>query len=220
MALSAQLVAEDLLLLLLDYETGKVGAADSAEAALGAAVLAELAILGAVTIEERTSRWRAPKVSVTGPAPQDRVLADALEVLAEHERADQDLVARLGRGLVETLGDRMADRGVLERRESRLLGMLPRTRWPAADTAHEASVREALTAVLVRGATPDARTGALVALLWALDRAHRVVDRDGSSRREVRRRAQEVSEGAWADSRVRPAIQAAHAALTAATAGG
>ena len=29
----------------------------------------------------------------------------------------------------------MIDRGILERRQSRLLGMLPRTRWPAADSS-------------------------------------------------------------------------------------
>ena len=52
------LIAEDLLLLLLDEESGKVAGSDTAEVALGGAVLAELAILGAVTVEERTSAGR------------------------------------------------------------------------------------------------------------------------------------------------------------------
>ena len=212
------LIAEDLLLLLLDEESGKVTASDSAQVALGGAVLAELAILGAVTVDERTSRWKAPKVRVTGPAPDDRVLADALEVVAEKERSAQDLVQRFGKGLVQTLGDRMADRGVVERRQTRLLGMLPRTRWPAAQSSHEQALRRALTSVLVQGTTPDARTGALVSVLSAIDRAHKVVDHDGLSRREVKKRAKEVAEGAWAATGVRDAIQATNAAVVAAVA--
>jgi hypothetical protein len=212
------LIAEDLLLLLLDEESGKVAASDSAAVALGGAVLAELALLGAVTVDEQTSRWKAPKVRVTGPAPDDRVLADALEVVAEKERSAQDLVQRFGKGLVQTLGDRMADRGILERRQSRLLGMLPRTRWPIADSTHEAAVRQSLTSVLVQGTTPDSRTGVLVAVLSAIDRAHKVVDRDGMSRRDVKQRAKEISEGAWAATGVRDAIKGTNAAVVAAVA--
>jgi hypothetical protein len=214
------LIAEDLLLLLLDDESGRLplGASVNANAALGGAVLAELALLGAVTVDERTSRFRSPKVRVTGTPPEDRVLADALEVVGEKERTAQDLVTRLGKHLVATLGDRLADRGVLERRESRLLGLLPRTRWPAADSSHEAEVRRLLTSVLVQGTTPDGRTGTLVAVLAAVDQVHKVVDHEGMSRREVKRRAAEVAEGAWASTSVRAAITAAHAAVTAAVA--
>ena len=213
------LIAEDLLLLLLDEDSGKVGATDNAEVALGGAVLAELAILGAVTVEERTSRWRAPKVKATGWVPEDRVLVDALDVVGEKERAAQDLVGRLGKGLVTTLADRMAERGLLERHETRLLGMLPRTRWPAADSTHEAEVRRSLAAVLVQGATPDDRTGALVAVLAAIDRAHKVVDHDGMSRRDVKKRAKEVAEGEWAANAIRDAIQATNTAVAAVVAG-
>ena len=219
------LIAEDLLLLLLDEDKGSVSlsVSDSAETALGGAVLAELAIIGAVTVEERTSRWKAPKVTVTGPVPEDRVLADACDVVGEKERSAQDLVDRLGKGLVKTLGDRMADRGILERRQTRLLGLIPRTRWPVVDKSHEEEVRRALTAVLVQGATPDDRTGALVALLAAIDRAHKVVDHDGMSRRDVKKRAKEVADGEWAAKAVRDAVQAAYAAVgavVAATAAG
>jgi hypothetical protein len=218
MAVSPYLIAEDLLLLLLDDDSGKVTGSDTAEVALGGAVLAELATLGAVTVDEQTGRFRSPKVRVTGPAPEDRVLADCLDVVGEKERTAQDLVARLGKGLVKTLGDRLADRGLVERQESRVLGMLPRTRWPAVDTSHEREVRQALTSVLVQGTTPNARTGALVAVLAATDRVHKTVDHEGLSRREVKTRAKEVAEGAWAATAVRNAIRATNAAVTAAIA--
>ena len=212
------LIAEDLLLLLLDEESGKVAASDSAEVALGGAVLAELAILGAVTVGERTSRFRSPKVRVTGPVPGDRVLADAMDLVGAKERTAQDLVVKLGKGQVKTLADRMVDRGILERRQSRMLGMLPRTRWPAADSSREAEVKRSVTSVLVQGTTPDSRTGALVAVLSAIDQTHKVIDHEGMSRREVKKRAKEVAEGAWAATAVRQAIQATNAAVVAAVA--
>jgi hypothetical protein len=207
------LIAEDLLLLLLDDESGKVRGWDGVETALGGAVLAELAILGAVTIGERPSRWRPPLVSASGPAPEDRVLADAWAAVAEKPRAPQDLVERLGKGLVATLGDRLAERGVLERHESRLWGLLPRTRWPEADSSHEREVRRRLDDVLVQYAEPDDRTGALVALLVAIDRVHKIVP--GMSAREVRKRAKEVAAGDWAARGVRDAVVEAHAAVAA-----
>ena len=212
------LIAEDLLLLLLDEESGKVAASAHAEVALGGAVLAELALLGAVTVEERTSRFRSPKVRVTGSVPDDRVLADAMALVGEKERTAQDLVAKLGKGQVNALADRMVDRGILGRRESRLLGMLPRTRWPSADSTHATEVKRSLTSVLVQGTTPDARTGALVAVLSAIDRTHNVVDHQGMSRRDLKKRAKVVAEGLWAATAVRDAIQATNAAVTAAVA--
>uniref|UniRef100_UPI001878ABF9 GOLPH3/VPS74 family protein n=1 Tax=Nocardioides lijunqiniae TaxID=2760832 RepID=UPI001878ABF9 len=214
------LIAEDLLLLLLDDEKGAVRAGTSLPTALGGAVLIELALAGAVAVEDR-GRWRTAQVRVEdGAAPRDPVLVDALATVAEKERSAQDLATRLGKGLQDTLGDRLVSRGVLERREDKVLGVFPRTRWPAADSTHEDGVRRQVAAVLVEGADPDPRTGALVALLHALDQAHTVVDRRGMSAREVRERAQQVSEGAWAATAVRDAIRAAAAEVTAAVGGG
>jgi hypothetical protein len=212
------LIAEDLLLLLLDDESGKVSPSDRAELALGGAVLAELAMSGAVEIDETTSRWRSPKVRVTGQVPLDRVLADAADVVAEKDRHAQDLVARLGKGLVDTLGARLSDQGVLERRQDRMLGVLPRIRWPVADTTRKDALAGQLGSVLVQGTTPDARTGALVAVLVAIDRAHQVVDRGGLSKREVKQRATVVAEGEWAASAVRRAVKATGTAVVAAAA--
>ena len=97
-----------------------------------------------------------------------------------------------------------------------MLGLFPRTRWPARDNSHEQSVRRALTVVLVDGARPDARTGALVALLHAVDRAHKTVPHEGLGSRQVRKRAKQVAEGQWAAKAVKDAI----AATAAASSGG
>jgi hypothetical protein len=209
------LISEDLLLLLLDDENGKLTGTAYPQTVLGGAVLIELAATGAVEIEEKAGVWKAAKVAAASPAPDDDVLRAAYDLVAEKPRTAQDLVDRLGKGLKDQLADRLVERGILERREDKVLGLFPRTRWPAADSTHEEEVRRSLTAALVQGVEPDERTGALVALLSSIDRAHKVVDHDGMSSRDVRERAKEISEGAWAAKAVRDAISAATAAIAA-----
>ncbi|GEP36152.1 hypothetical protein NSZ01_39200 [Nocardioides szechwanensis] len=220
------LIAEDLLLLLLDDTKGTVRASSYLASALGGAVLVELALAEAVELEEKTSAWRSAKVRPTGAAPQDAaphdaaphdpVLTAGLATITEKDRSPQDLVNRLGKGLKETLTDRLVERGLLERREEKVLGVFPRTRWPAADATHEHDVRRQVRAALVEGAQPDPRTGALVALLAAVDQAHRVVDHEGMSSREVKRRAKDIATGDWAAKAVRDAVAATVAAVTTA----
>jgi hypothetical protein len=209
------LISEDLLLLLLDDDNGKLTGTAYPQTALGGALLIELAVTGAVEVEEKTGVWRSAKVRPTTAVPDDDVLRTGYDVVAEKERGAQDLVDRLGKGLKEQLAERLVTRGILERREDRVLGLFPRTRWPAADSTHEQDVRRQLTAALVSGAEPDERTGALIALLSAIDKAHKVVDHDGMSARDVRKRAKQVSEGAWAAKAVRDAISASTAAIAA-----
>lgn len=212
----ATLIAEDLLLLLLDDEKGTLTGSAYPQTALGGAVLIELALGGAATVEEKKGLWRSSTVhAMPGARPEDEVLQAAYDLVAEKERGAQDLVARLGKGLQPHLSERLAARGILERRESRVLGLIPRTRWPAADMSREDEVRRQLTTALVQGVQPDERTAALIALLSALDKAHKVIDHDGLPVREVRRRAKEIAEGAWAAKAVRDAINASIAAMTA-----
>jgi hypothetical protein len=66
---------------------------------------------------------------------------------------------------------------------------------------------------------PRPRTAALVALLAAVDAAPAAVDApDRATRKAVSRRADQISEGAWAAESVRRAVKAAQAAVAASTA--
>jgi hypothetical protein len=210
------LIAEDLLLLLLDDESGK-RQTEHLAIVLGGAVLVELAVEGMVEVVEKKSLWQSAKVwPVEGARPRDPVLTAAWATVGEKERSAQALVEKLGKGLDETLCNRLAERGILERRDDKLLGLFARTRWPARDSSHEDAVRRALTTVLVDGNEPDPRTGALIALLHAVDRAHKTVPHDGVTDRDVKKRAKEVAEGDWAAKAVRDSIAATQAAITAA----
>ena len=215
------LVAEDLLLLLLDDESGALSGTSYADTVLGGAVLTDLALAGAVTVPEKTSVWRSAKVhAVPGVSPEDPLLRDAVATVAAKDRSAQDLVGRLGKGARDRVAQRLVERGILARRDQRLLGFFPRKRWPMVDASHEQEVRRALRAALVEGAEPDEHTGALVGLLAAIDRAHKTVEHEGLASREVRRRAKQIAEGAWAAQAVRDAIRAATAATTAAVTAG
>jgi len=209
------LIAEDLLILLLDDAKGTVSMWGSTDVALGGAVLAELALLGLATVEEKTSIWRGAKVRATGPASADLhpVLVDALATVAEKDRAASTLVTKLGKGLDDRLAAGLAEHRILERRDDKLLGLLPRTTWPAADTSRDHQLRREITVCLVDGRRPDQRTAALIALLWAVDRAHKMVATNHTmTTRQLKKRAKEIAEGNWAAKAVKDALAAAASA--------
>ncbi len=210
------LIAEDLLLLLLDDSSGKLSGTSYLETGIGGAVLVELALGGYVEIVEGSRLWARAKVVPTGTAPpSDPFLREALELVATKQRTAQDLVDRLGKNRRDVLIGRLRDRGILEETDDRVLGLIPRRRWPTVDGTHEEELRHRLADVLLRGAQPEDRTAALVAVLSALDLVHKVVDREGLSARQVKRRAKEIAQGDWAAKAVRDSIAAAQAAVTA-----
>ena len=91
--------------------------------------------------------------------------------------------------LDDKLSMRLADRGILERRHDKVTRVFPHVGWPARDCSHEDAGDARSPIVLVDDAQPDARTGALVALLHAVDRAHETVPHQGASDRDVEKRA-------------------------------
>ncbi|MET0999633.1 MAG: GPP34 family phosphoprotein [Marmoricola sp.] len=210
------LIAEDLLLLLLEDDSGKLTNATYVDVGLGGALLVELALGGAVEVVKGAGLWARAKVVPAGAVPSDPVLVEAMRVVSEKQRTAQDLVARLGKKRRDALLERLEGKGILERREDRAMGLFPRTRWPAVDSSHEADVRRQLGDALVRGVQPAERIAALIALLSALDLAHKVVDREGVPARDVKKRAKTVADGDWAAKAVRDSIVAAQAAVAAA----
>jgi hypothetical protein len=210
------LIAEDLLLLLLDNTKGTVSTWGKTDALLGGAVLAELAVSGLVTVDEHQSIWRTDKVHATesAPADLDPVLADALSEIAAKDRKASTLVTRIGKGLEARLAAGLAERGILERKDGKLLGLFPRTTWPTADSSHEDDVRRTLTACLVDDAQPDERSGALIALLAAIDQAHSAVTAGTTAKKkELEKKAKQIAEGQWAAKAVKDAVDAATAAM-------
>ena len=168
--------------------------------------------------EERVREGRLV-VKDAGPTG-DSVLDEALAALAQKEgKKPQSVVAALGKGKRVRLYERLAAGGLLRPEDRRILGIFPSHRWPAEDAGHEEAVRNGLVAALRQGGTTDARTGALVSLLLALDVVDKVVGPEsvGLSRRELNASAKRIAEQDWAATAVRSAIDSINAAIIAAT---
>ena len=208
------LIAEDLLLLVLDDEKGTL-TSSWVQQALGGAILTELAMAGSVEVVPKSGFTPAKASVVPGRRPEEPILAAAYDSLAAKPIAAKTAVTNLGKGLHEALAARLCDRNILKRRDDKILGIFPRTTWPAADSTHEDGVRRQLTAVLVQGTTPDATTGPLIALLSSIDLAHKVVDTRDVGAGEVKKRAKQIARGDWAAKGVKDAIDEVTAVMTA-----
>ncbi|SOC46201.1 Golgi phosphoprotein 3 (GPP34) [Blastococcus aggregatus] len=216
------LIAEDLLLLLTADDSGKL-AADSTntDAALGGALLAELALTQRVDVAGPGERVREGRVIVRDAGPTgDGTLDDALATVGDKEgKTPQSVVAALGKRAKARLYERLAEAGLLRAEEGRILGIVPTHRWPAVHTGHEAAIRAGLASALRDGSATDGRTRALVSLLVALKAVHTAVTPEsaGLSKRELNASAKRIAEGDWVGRAVRSAIDTDTAALIAAT---
>jgi hypothetical protein len=215
------LIAEDLLLLLTHDESGKsVVGATELEYGLAGALLLELALDERIDVAGPDGPGRKGRIVVVDSSTTgDAVLDEALRRLeAKPGRKPDAAVGTLRKGLRTRLYERLAERRVLRLEHGKVLGLFPTTRWPAADSAHEAKVRQQLYDVLVVGVQPQPRAAALVSLLHAIRAVPKVVG-GREEKRAVQARAKEVAEGAWAATAVRRAVDAVHAAtVTAVTA--
>ena len=209
------LIAEDLLLLLLDDQSGKPNTGHL-DLALGGAVLVDLALEGLVEVASHGSLLGSAKLRrAPGAMAGDRILAGALAAVAENKPA-QKLVVKVGKGLLDPLAERQRRRGVLDRREEKVLGLVTRTRWPSRDPSRKEAIRRGLVVILVQGGRADARSAALIGLLLAVHRLHRTVSHPDASARSVKKRAKGVAEESWASPTIKDAVAVATAATAAA----
>jgi plasmid stability protein len=190
---------------------------------LGGALLLELALAGRVDVEDK--RVVVLDRSATGDALADEALTRIAEDKPRRpghwvSKFAQDTRPRVLRTLVED--------GVLRVERDRVLGVFPRTKYPAAadgPATAEAEARERMRTALLSEGTVDSRTAALCALVAATGLDRKVfADLD---RRRVKARLKEIGEGAGAAGPVKKAIDEIQSAVlvaiiastTAATAG-
>lgn len=216
------LIAEDLLLLVTDDETGKVTVGSGqVDVALGGANLVELAAMDKVDLTREGDDGKAGRIVVRDPAPVgDPVLDAALEILTQHQgKKPSAVISPLSKKLRDALYASLVEKGILRADQGKILGIFPTRRWPAEDAHHEAEVRRLITQTLVQGTTPDVRTAALVSLLHALRSEHMIADpkQNGIAKKELQARAKKIAEGSWGSEAVRKAVDEMMAAVTVAT---
>jgi hypothetical protein len=211
------LIAEDLILLAFHDETGKSSSGVSnLEYSLAGALLIELAMLGRIDVageedEAKTGRLMVRDTSATG----ELVLDEALRRLEDLDGSKpKDALGPLARDELATrLLNGLAHRGILRKEKGRILDVFPTARWPAADSEHEAALRDGLHKVLVDGERPSERIAALIALLTAMDAVGKVLDISSGDPDEVKRRAKEIAEGNWVSDAMRKAVEEITAAV-------
>lgn len=212
------LIVEDLVLLLMDDESGAIAGAGTLYYTLGGAVLVELGLDGRITVDENDKGLNGLKVrAVPGDALSDPVLQTAHDKVAERVRGVQTLLIEIGTGLHETVLDRLVERGMLRRESKKTLGVFRSTSTTAADTQHKKALMEKVRAVLVYGEEPDARTAAVIGLLSAsgtLPSLHRSIPWSG----KVYTRAKELEQASWGAEAVNTAVMRTVAAVSVGTA--
>ena len=161
---------EEILLLLLDDETGKpVGLPGPAgDLALAGAVLMELALAGRIDsdLDALVVVDRAP----VGEAVADAVLAQL--AAARGTRTSGAWIQEIAKGaatLRAQVLEHLVARGVLRRIEDRFLWVFPERRYPKADGRDETEeVRRRLRGVLLNDDIPDPRDSLLIGLARAM----------------------------------------------------
>jgi hypothetical protein len=208
-------LADELLLLAYDDSGSAVVSQYALDLGLGGAVMLELALAERFDV-------RDGKIVVVDPGPVgDPVLDDALHRVATDKKArgPRDWVRKLSENLRERLLGDLVGVGVLAREKDRVLGIFPRTRYPAAHgvvAPAEADTRQRLLAALDGPDPVPPRTAALAALVQAVGLARTAFPdrRAGDVRKRVTAMVEaSLADDRWAPDGVRKAIEEVEAGV-------
>lgn len=199
-----QNLADDVMQLLLDDNDGLPDVSQGyADLGVAGAVLLELVDAGRIASPDGaempagsaagTGKVTVLDASPTGSAVLDRALAKLTDRSVRSITFPRAAVL-IGKDVRRAVLDQLVQRGLVRRDERKLLGIVRLTTWPAADTAHEAALRQQIDAAVRGGQTPDERTGVLIGLLHAVDAVHKVLP---GPKAQLRSRAAEIAREHW-----------------------
>jgi hypothetical protein len=169
--LGAPILAEDLLLVLFQPDSGAIAGENTLYYVLAGAVLAELAFNESVTTTGgRTGSARVE--AVEGRAPSDEILRSAWDHAAAKPRVVQTMLAAIGPELRQPLLERLIARGDIREENGKVLGMLKTTTLKDGGSGRRSRLIGDVRNVLVDGAEPTPRVAALAALMWGSGTLH------------------------------------------------
>lgn len=207
-------LAEEIMLLSLDDESGSAKQREAAGWAVAGGILLELVLAGRVSIAGKY-------LELTDPTPTGDGLLDGRTALLETwlrgrgRRRVTDWLTKDQPKAVAAALERLCERGIVVEEKRRALGVFPVRRYPEADGTIEAELRERLRSVVLDGAEPDERTAGLVALIHSA-KLHRLAFPD-SRPGQVAARTAEIAAGQWAAAGVRSAIRDMQLAMVVVT---
>ncbi|MBU2668139.1 GPP34 family phosphoprotein [Actinoplanes bogorensis] len=194
-------LAEDLLLLLFQPDSGTIAGENTLFYVLGGAVLADLALNEQV----RTPSGSAKVAAVEGRPPADDILRSAWDYVAGKPRGVQTVLAAVGPPLRGPLLDRLVENGHIRRTSRKALGVFTTTSLSDGGTGRRAGLLGAVRGVLVDGAEPAPRIAALAALLYASGTLPQF-DPEIPWTSAVVTRAEELKQGNWSAAAVAEAV--------------
>lgn len=191
----APTLAEDLLLLLFQPDSGTIAGEGTLYYALAGAVLVDLGFGGHV----RTGTGRSGVLTIEAEPddpPADALLRASWEYVAGRARGAQTVLAAVGPTLRAPLLDRLVERGDLHRVTRRALGLFETSALSGSDSGRRERLLADVRAVLVDGTAATPRVAALAALLYASGTLPQF-DRDIPWTSAVITRAEQLKEGIW-----------------------
>lgn len=165
-ALAEPTMAEDLLLLLFQPDSGTIAGENTLFYVLGGAVLAQLGLERRVTTE-KTWTGSVNMSAVADQAPSDEMLRAAWTYVQDKPRGVQTVLPAIGPTLRQPLIDRLVARGELREERTKTLGLFPTTVLKDGGTGRRDELLAVIRSVLVDGAPPSPRVAALAGLLSA-----------------------------------------------------
>lgn len=191
-------VPQAFMLLLTEPDGRRAVDAQRFDAGLAGAVLADLALRGAVSLDGKVVRV------TDGSATGDAVLDGVVGTIAATGslRKAKWWVAKLGkRQLRDDVAASLVERGLLTSQQRTTLGIFSSTSYPERDGRPEMALRSTVLEVLDARSVPTPFTAATIALL----------DATGSLRRQFgkvdRALVQDITSGTWASPAVKGVLQ-------------
>ncbi|TWD82536.1 Golgi phosphoprotein 3 GPP34 [Kribbella amoyensis] len=188
------ILAEDLLLVLFQPDSGTIAGEGTLYYTLAGGVLADLGLGDHVRTEP--GRVGTKVAAVEDRPPSDEILRQGWDYVAAKPRGVQTVLAAIGPNLRSPLLDRLVERGELRRTSRKKLGVFESTVLEDGGTGRRAELVEQIRKVLVDGAEPEPRVAALAALLsgsGTLPQFHREIPWTSP----VIARAKELEQGNW-----------------------
>lgn len=209
--LSTPILAEDLLLVLFQPDSGTIAGENALSSVLAGAVLADLAFNESIT----ATTTRAGAVSleaVAGRPPWDAMLRSAWDHAADHPGDVRAMLTAIGPPLRQPLLERLVARGDIREENGKVLGLFKTATLKDGGSGRRSGLIGEVRNVLVNGVEPTPRVAALAALLSGSGTLHQF-DPEIPWSPVVITRAQALEHGQWSIAGATTAVAEATAAM-------
>lgn len=206
-------LAEDLLLVLFQPDSGTIAGENSLYYVLAGAVLADLAFNESVTTT--TTQTGSVRVeAVEGRAPVDEILRPAWDYASDNPGQVTTMLAAIGPPLRQPLLERLIARGDIREENGKVLGLFKTTALKDGGSGRRSGLIRDVRNVLVDGVEPTPRVAALAALMSGSGTLHQF-DPEIPWTSTVIVRAQELERGHWSAEGATQAVARATVAMIA-----